>query len=89
MKPSELLDKPEKWCQGTYARNKDGKLAILGAPSAVSWCILGALKMCHFSLYGPERQLLDKLTGGSVVTFNDTPGRTFEEVRAKLIEAGL
>lgn len=46
MKPSELLDKPEKWTKGETARRADGKRAFSMDDGAVCWCIHGAISSC-------------------------------------------
>lgn len=43
----KLLDKPEKWTQGTYARNENASTVGPLDPQAVCWCLEGAIiKIC-------------------------------------------
>lgn len=46
MKPSELLDKPEKWTKGVPARTATGEQSPSFTSDAVCWCALGALTRC-------------------------------------------
>lgn len=63
------------WTQGLLARNKDGEGAFSDATEAVSFCAVGA---CVRS--GVSCGHLKKLLGVDTTSWNDTPGRTKEEV---------
>jgi len=43
----ELLSSPESWTQGTFARDQDGKSVYPDDPSAMSWCLLGAISYVY------------------------------------------
>lgn len=90
MKPSQLLDKPEKWIKGSLARTADGNSIYPESLAAVSWCLGG----CLIRLYPTKTcEELAELAGfpswGKLVDYNNAPERTFADVRAKLLEAGL
>ncbi len=42
-KAKALIDTPEKWCQGTCARDARGKAVLLGSATAVAHCSFGAV----------------------------------------------
>lgn len=91
MKPSEILrkakaliDTPEKWTQGTYARDsQDNASSILG-DQACKFCSLGALHKVSDSVYF-SMNYLEKIFGAPIDAFNDT--HTHAEVMAKWDEA--
>lgn len=98
MKPSELLDKPEKWTKGAFARRKTGTRTEWTDERAVCWCMEGALLVCGHLGADEWRKVKDFIlvkpafsarTEGSINEFNDHPDTTFEDVRRVLIEAGL
>lgn len=39
----ELIADPERWTQGTYARDADGNRVYYDSPAAVCWCSQGAV----------------------------------------------
>lgn len=95
MKIYELLEKPESWCQNTYAMNKDGhSLMWYNCPDACKWCLMGAI----FKLYDPHEsdKIMDKVKSklstntltsygynlSSIAKWNDDPDRTHAEVLA-------
>lgn len=39
----KLIEQPEHWTQGTYARDKNGKRVPPKSPEAVCWCAFGAI----------------------------------------------
>ena len=90
MIPSELLAKPEHWTKGSYARDANGLPTEIFGPSAVSFCLIGALKKCCV-LDGET--ILDSLIKArgfrSVADFNDRPNTTHDHVLSILKEAGL
>lgn len=50
MKAYELLANPDSWIKNSFAKDKNGKRTTPSNPSAVKWCIVGAVSKC----YGPE-----------------------------------
>lgn len=70
----------EHWCQGQYARDAEGDEASPFSIFARKWCSIGALQ--RVGAPSNAYQYFN-LPGGEVMwTFNDTPGRTFPEVKA-------
>jgi hypothetical protein len=39
-----IIANPNNWTQGTYARDKTGRPAMICAPSACQWCSRGAVR---------------------------------------------
>lgn len=84
----ELRQHPERWTQGCTARNKEGMPVPHDDIAAVCWCALGHLWRIDpdgstgmldaaFSLMARKH-----MDFGSIVKFNDAPGRTVEDVIA-------
>lgn len=91
MKIHELLTDTSKWTQKTLALTAKGVGVKSSHPEACSWCLLGACIKC----YGIEKadneitaQIRAKL-GCGLVSWNDSPNRTFEEVRALVLELDI
>lgn len=77
MKPSELI-RQKGWCQGDAYSPRGGL------------CMYAALVDGHFDAKSKEFKALKKsINHESIVIWNDAPGRTAEEVIAKLEEFGL
>ncbi len=47
MKAHELIADPERHCQRSYARNKEGDDVLPNDPTAVCWCASGAMRKCY------------------------------------------
>lgn len=84
----ELLDSPNKWTQGACARDASGAPVMVNDPNAVCWCPMGAMIKCYPApltghvMVAPWRKLQEAV--GNVPQWNDTNGRTYEEVFAVL-----
>jgi hypothetical protein len=97
MKPSELIDSPEKWTKGEYARDASGKSIDFSSNDAQCFCLRGAIYRlgddndeCRQNLHNLSRavaRLYPQFWG--VTSFNDHPETTFEDVQKVLKEAGL
>ncbi len=99
MKPSELLNSPEKWIKGKLALDREGRSVPYDSGMAVSWCMLGALYYCNCAIgietlkirgliidrYPHRLEGCDSVLAG----FNDHKDTKLEEVRAIFIEANL
>lgn len=91
MKIQELLSDESKWTKGANARDKDGNAVIETMPQAAKWCLVGAASKC--SKCSDQRNTILTIASalgfnayeGHIVDWNDSPERTFAEVRA-LIE---
>ena len=91
----ETLKKARKlleigWCQEAEAEDDEGMSVPAGDPSAVRWCLTGALGCASTGSENYQRAIAevnrvigpDEVIGpvGNVVVWNDTPDRTDEEV---------
>ncbi len=89
--------KPEQWTQGALWRDKNGGSLMVKEENATCFCMMGAmLTVCHNVVddklrWKAEDILSDILPSrDGIAHYNDTPGRTHEEVLAmfdKAIEA--
>ncbi len=82
MKVYELLDSPEKWTQGAFARTADGDEKDHTDKDAVSFCLLGAIRKCYPSLYQRVDVLAKVRTilPDGMTIWNDADNRTHAEV---------
>lgn len=58
------------WCQGTYARNKNGYSVEFDSPQATQFCIMGALNRVGLNIEDYRKDL----SQGSFIKFNDITG---------------
>ena len=75
------------WTQGAYARDAAGTPTGSRMPDAVCWCLDGALRAtADFDVDAADiaRDALASALGMSVTAWNDSPGRTKDEVIAAL-----
>lgn len=81
LETKNLIDTPEKWIQDQASNGKGG------------YCIIGAMNQIQVdveTLTGPGRlsqrnkasDILRQVVGPSIIDFNDTKGRTHDEVMA-------
>lgn len=89
-----LIATPEQWTQDALARNQIGVRIPVDSPHAICFCSLGALRRsfvdAHESDFSDEFwSTVSELTchlpprsGSDLVFFNDTTGRTHEQVLA-------
>lgn len=89
MRVHELLDKPEKWSQGSFARNSDGLAVQVSDSKATCWCVTGAVLLCYAEEYDVNICKLQNRLDTAVMIWNDAPERTFEEVRAVCLELNI
>ena len=91
MKAYELLDKPEKWTQGAFGEDEAGNAVGSRCPTAVCWCMAGAINRCYGTECDEFHDKVKAKLGGliSVVTWNDAPSRTWQEVHAILKELDI
>jgi hypothetical protein len=89
MKIKELLADVSKWTQKVPARNADGASCNVNE-GAVCWCLWGAAVFCYdrtfddpaVRFHDVRNKIEAVVLGGNMVTWNDAPERTFEEVKA-------
>lgn len=93
----KLIEKPENWTQGSYARDTRGRPASVQSISSTCFCALGA---CHrarrdgdydrsVQLYATDalsQAAKDLFDTGSIVTINDQDTLPREEVHADVLQ---
>jgi hypothetical protein len=78
------------WVQGAFAKKADGETCESANPEACCFCFAGAaINATSDELPGEARwytlaRTLEAVVGGSLITFNDTEGRTQHEVLAAI-----
>jgi hypothetical protein len=85
MKAYELLDSPEKWIKGAFARDKEGNSVPCGDRKACCWDVLGAIKLCYDTEEERNRvfsTILNHIEENSVAGWNDKS--TYKEVHRVL-----
>lgn len=88
MKAYELLDTEDKWRQGWFASDKNGKDVNSRNENAVKWCVVGAINRC----YGGGSEEFYKLAQNirqNPANWNDNLRRTYKEVYDKLKELDI
>ena len=78
--------------KGSAACDEIGHLIDYASPHAVAWCAAGAEAKARDEIDDRNNrqrvwQAFCDVVGGNGITFNDTPGRTADEVAAALREA--
>lgn len=70
------------WTQGTMAKKADGQSVSTDHPAAACFCILGAMEASgHFACFAQAVRFLRwAINDKDVVSWNDAPGRTREEI---------
>jgi hypothetical protein len=91
MKCHELLSDSSKWTQGASARDARGYSLDPREPNAVCWCITGALCVCYkdFNERTNKVKTLNDVLKSRAPYWNDTPGRTYDEVVTLLRELDI
>jgi hypothetical protein len=83
---AELLADKSRWTRKACYRDSDGEEVCFKA-EATCFCLYAAVEV----IYGPEIktpcETLRRVIGGSIICFNDA--HTYEEVYAKVLEAGI
>jgi hypothetical protein len=79
MKVKELLDSPAKWTQRSFARDFHGNPTSSGDPTAVCWCLSGAINKCYDNSHKENDEVYQKLSDHltkkyekTIVGFNDS-----------------
>ncbi len=101
---SELLTDESKWTTEVYARDAAGRPVSAVDPTACRWCLTGAMIRCYTDpdqADAAEAKLLaawarwepraheQNPTASTLTGWNDAFGRTFEDVKALVEEAGV
>lgn len=85
-----LLEAPERWTQGYFARDAAGQECVSKDPAAQCWCIVGAMVRLGSDDPRPDVEFINVLkahlgpAGRSLSMWNDAPGRTHADVLALL-----
>lgn len=82
MKAYEVIDSPEKWCQGRYALDNMAASVSHNSPSACKWCLVGAIwKAYHkIDIVSEKVGLVYKRLHVIPNVWNDEYYRKWEEV---------
>lgn len=82
----EILTDESRWTQGAFARTAQGRVVAPESKKASKWCLVGS--MASISRVSPETygELFARVpvSHQSVGDWNDSPTRTFSDVRALL-----
>lgn len=69
-----LIQEPENWIKGAFARSAKGRKVNIQSPKACRFCAYGA--MLHLDGSVGAYQLLNELTHEGLIAFNDAPDTT-------------
>jgi hypothetical protein len=87
-----LIEEPEHWTQGSFAKDASGKHTNAMSPTATCWCLIGALrKVTGGDSSNPQSintfvALTNVTEGTSISLFNDT--HTHDEI-ISVIDAAI
>ena len=76
-----------RWTRGALARIEDRRRTYVDDESATCWCLVGAAHRVYKDDYVAMdhwRCGMEKIMGSSVYSWNDTPGRNFDDVMSVL-----
>lgn len=91
----ELFSKKNRWCQNSYAKNKNNKDVESRSTNAVKFCLLGGLKHVYGDkLYNVMKQKLHASLPlpnktPSIAYFNDRPRTKLADIRKLVKKAGV
>jgi hypothetical protein len=94
----EILQNPQQWCQKAWARDVDGYPVDPTDPSAVKFCLLGAVMKAAFDAepeYQKASHLIDQAHGAlkavhplyPIVTLNDDEATSHQDIISLLNQA--
>lgn len=98
MKAHEVINSPDKWTQGTYARTIEGIEVYTRDQNAVCFCAIGAITKAYATANNERFNAFKKLQAKlveelgediDIPEWNDDPERTWEEVYNKLKELDI
>lgn len=93
MTVAELLTDESKWTKGTFARTANGNLTLDSSDDACRWCLIGAVRRVYGfrtnDYYRAMTALNNVMQEPWVADWNDSPERTFAEVRDVVLKAGI
>ena len=79
---AELLEVPERWCRGAFARDANGYPCQPLTIEAESFCLHGAMLRVYRDLAAQKSAHLELIhaAGCGLQAYNDTPGRRHSEI---------
>jgi hypothetical protein len=95
----DLLSTEDRWTKGSNALDKYGHSVLTDNPTAVCWCLRGAILACTYKYVHDDpwldwddalHNVVARAIGDtsyierSIVHWNDAPERTFADVKAML-----
>jgi hypothetical protein len=97
MKVHQLLSGPEKWCRSAMALDKDGESVSWRSPTAVRFCLLGAIARCYAKEGGAYEEVTNKVSRelevrqgiGCISVYNDDIYTSFEDVKSLVTELDI
>jgi len=87
-RPLTEFFKTHGWCQGYFAKTATGGFVGTRHKNAVNFCLSGAASRAGVDAERVAKAMRFK-DCMDMVAWNDTPGRTKEEVMQRIEEAGL
>lgn len=81
MKIQELLTDSTKWTQGEMSLAADGRIISSSSDEAVCWCLLGAMIKCYSKPLEVMVKVKEYLEVDNLAGWNDSPTRTFDDIR--------
>lgn len=88
-RPLTEFFKTHGWCQRAYARDASDRRESWNSARATSFCLVGAAWRSGATEPRGLAMRLGFVDCAAMVRWNDTPGRTKEEVMQRIAEAGL
>jgi hypothetical protein len=84
MKVRELLSDESKWCQGSFAKDRNGLDVSIHSSEAVCWCLSGATAKCYgwgenWGWRIIRSDLQKSRISGGIGSWNDT--HSYQEVK--------
>jgi hypothetical protein len=100
MKAMDILTDRSRWTQEAFARDEHGEMCRPCDDRAEKWCVLGALIRAYGYTAAMDNAISalsqvipsldgDSISGEDIASWNDEPGRTFDEVRQFIELAGV
>lgn len=88
-KAKALIDAPEKWTKGAFARDRSGGSVPIAGDEACAFCAAGAIysvidkfNAAEFDLEDRAASAIGQAVGGSIAGFNDDEDTTHADVMA-------
>lgn len=83
-----LFSGPEKWTKGTWARDADGQGVWSGDPTAICWCLSGAINKIGCGRPQAAANLREVIEGNGYITaINDDDAFAFDDLKRLISDA--